>query len=165
MRMPICEECLKNTELCEECNKKLENKEITDLDLKVCNMLFELYENNIIGDSSFEKTIETKDFIIIVTKSNVSTLIGKSGRIVRLLSEKMGKKVRTVKQGNIREIVNDLITPARMMGLTRLYTPTEEKQRILVPYMDRKRILLSEESIKKVVKELCDVNVEIKYTQ
>ncbi len=165
MRMPICEECVMGDNLCEECQKKIDNKEVSELDVKLSRTLYKLYQKNVIGDPSFERTIATKDFIIIITRSNVSTLIGKGGRIVRILSDKMGKKVRIVKKGDVKTVINDLIAPARMAGMTTLYTPDEEKQRVLIPNEDRRKILLSEESIKQVLKEICGTNIDIKYIQ
>ncbi len=161
--MPICEKCAQSDALCETCQKKLDNGEISQLDIKIARLLYELYEKNVLGDPSFERSIELPDFIVIITKSNVSTLIGKGGRVVRILSEKLGKRVRIVKKGSIKEIVNDLVSPARIMGFTTIYSKEGEKQRILIPEADRKKILLKEESIKQVLKQLCGVDAEIKY--
>lgn len=165
MRMPICDRCSGSEGLCEPCQKRYDSGEISDLDLRVSRAIYKLYEKNAIGESGFEKTISTPDFIVIATKSNVSALIGKGGRVVRILSDRLNKKVRIVKMGDVKAVASDLIAPARIAGLTKLYTPEEEKQRILIPESDRAKIILSEESIKKVISELCNANVEIKYMQ
>ena len=164
MQIPICENCAQSEELCPECAGKLKRGQISEEDVKVTRILYKLAQKNVISDPSFEKTLPVKEFLIILTSSNAATLIGRGGRIVRIVSEKMGRKVRVVKKGDLRVTVNDLIAPARITGMTTLYTPKEEKHRILVPDEDRKKILFSEDSIREAVKKLCNANIEIKYS-
>lgn len=164
MWIPICEECAQSHELCQNCAGKLERNEISNEDVKLTRILYKLARKNVISDPSFEKTLALKEFIIILTRDNAATLIGRGGRIVRIVSEKMGKKVRVVKKGDLKVTVNDLIAPARISGMTTLYTPEEEKHRVMVPDEDRKKILFSEDSIREAVKKLCNAKIEIKYT-
>ncbi len=139
MVLPVCDVCLKSGMLCQGCENKLKSGEITQLDLDIAKLLFKLGE----GKIGFKKTIEIGDVVIIVTeKENVGKLIGKSGKIVRAISKKVGKKVRVMGEGSdFKEIARDIVAPARISGINIVYgRDGEEKYKIRVMKEDSRRL-------------------------
>ena len=139
MVLPVCDVCLKSGILCQGCENKLKSGEITQIDLDIAKLLFKLGD----GKIGFKKTIEIGDVVIIVTeKDQVGKIIGKSGKIVRAISKKIGRKVRVIGEGSdFKEIATDLVAPARISGINIVYgRDDEEKYKIRIMREDARRL-------------------------
>lgn len=153
MVLPVCDVCLKSGMLCQGCENKLKSGEITQLDLDIATLLFKLGE----GKIGFKKTIEIGEVVIIVTdKDQVGKLIGKSGKIVRAISKKVGKKIRVVGEGSdFKEIARDILAPARISGINIVYgTDGEEKFKIRVMREDSRRLPARIDVLNDIVNQL-----------
>ncbi len=116
-----------------------------------------------IKDASFENALELPNLILILKKENVGDLIGKKGRIVRVLSQELGKKVRIVKSTSFKELAEDMILPARLKGVNVLYKPEEKIKKVRIVKRDKKNIVLDEEVVQKALRELAGVEVELEF--
>jgi len=155
MVLPVCDVCLKSGMLCQGCENKLKSGEITQLDLDIAKLLFKLGD----GKIGFKKTIEIGDVLIIVTdKDHVGKIIGKSGKIVRAISKKVGKKVRVIREcSNFKEIARDLIAPARISGINIVYgRDGEEKYKIRVMGEDSRRLPARLDVLNNIMNQLTD---------
>jgi len=153
MVLPVCDVCLKSGMLCQGCENKLKSGEITPLDLDIAKLLYKLGDGNI----GFKKTIEIGDVVIIVTdKDHVGKIIGKSGKIVRAISKKIGKKVRVIGEGSdFKEIARDILAPARILGINIVYGKDgEEKYKIRVMKEDSRRLPARIDVLNNIMKEL-----------
>jgi transcription antitermination factor NusA-like protein len=153
MVLPICDVCLKSGMLCQGCENKLKSGEITPLDLDIAKLLYKLGE----GTIGFKKTIEIGDVVIIVTdKNQVGKIIGKSGKIVRAISKKVGKKIRVIGEGSdFKEIARDILAPARISGINIVYgTDGEEKYKIRVMKEDSRRLPARLDVLNDIMKQL-----------
>jgi len=85
MKAPICNVCLKSDVLCSGCQEKLDEGEITELDIKISRILHELSnEYGSLRDSEIIKAIDTENVIVIVTaKGDGAKVVGKGGEIVK----------------------------------------------------------------------------------
>jgi len=155
MVLPVCDVCLKSGMLCQGCENKLKSGEITQLDLDIAKLLFKLGD----GKIGFKKTIEIGDVLIIVTdKDQVGKIIGKSGKIVRAISKKVGKKVRVIREdSDFKEIARDLIAPARISGINIVYgMDGEEKYKIRVMGEDSRRLPTRLDVLNNIMNQLTD---------
>jgi transcription antitermination factor NusA-like protein len=155
MVLPVCDVCLKSGMLCQGCENKLKSGEITQLDLDIAKLLFKLGD----GKIGFKKTIEIGDVVIIVTdKDQVGKIIGKSGKIVRAISKKVGKKIRVVGEGSdFKEIARDLLAPARISGINIVYgMDGEEKYKIRVMQEDSRRLPARIDVLNGIMNQLTD---------
>ena len=155
MVLPICDVCLKSGMLCQGCENKLKSGEITQLDLDIAKLLFKLGD----GKIGFKKTIEIGDVVIIVTdKDQVGKIIGKSGKIVRAISKKVGKKIRVIGEGSdFKEIARDLLAPARISGINIVYgMGDEEKYKIRVMKEDSRRLPARLDVLNGIMNQLTD---------
>ncbi|MHA1356748.1 MAG: hypothetical protein ACTSRC_01415 [Candidatus Helarchaeota archaeon] len=127
--MPICKICAKTGVLCNSCQTKLDSGDITQLDIDLANYLMEL-EVRFSGlkDANFYKSIEVGSvLILLVGKGNIASFIGPRGKVIRLLQEKTGKNVRIIeKVSDLKKIIEDLIVPAKLLGMNKIYLPTGE---------------------------------------
>ena len=155
MVLPVCDVCLKSGMLCQGCENKLKSGEITQLDLDIAKLLFKLGD----GKIGFKKTIEIGDVVIIVTdKDQVGKIIGKSGKIVRAISKKVGKKIRVIGEGSdFKEIARDLLAPARISGINIVYgMDGEEKYKIRVMKEDSRRLPARLDVLNGILTQLTD---------
>jgi transcription antitermination factor NusA-like protein len=155
MVLPVCDVCLKSGMLCQGCENKLKSGEITQIDLDIAKLLYKLGE----GKIGFKKTIEIGDVVIIVTdKDQVGKIIGKSGKIVRAISKKIGRKVRVIGEGSdFKEIATDLVAPARISGINIVYgKDDEEKYKIRVMKEDARRLPAKLDVLNNIMNQLTD---------
>lgn len=155
MVLPVCDVCLKSGMLCQGCENKLKSGEITQLDLDIAKLLFKLGE----GKIGFKKTIEIGDVVIIVTdKDQVGKIIGKSGKIVRAISKKVGKKIRVIGEGSdFKEIARDLMAPARISGINIVYGKDgEERYKIRIMGEDSRRLPSRLDVLNNIMNQLTD---------
>ena len=90
MEAPLCEICLKSDMLCPGCAAKIEQGIISDDDVKVARIMYELgQEHKSLQHMNFSKTISTKDLLlIVVSKGEVQNFVKKSGKLINLISKK-----------------------------------------------------------------------------
>ena len=155
MVLPICDVCLKSGILCQGCEHKLKGGEITQLDVDIAKLLFKVGD----GKIGFKKTVEIGDVVIILTDHDqVGKLIGRSGKIVKAISKKIGKKVRVVgEDSNLRSVATDILAPARISGINIVYgTDGGEKYKIRVMREDSRKLPARLDVLNNVIEKLTD---------
>ncbi|MCK9151474.1 KH domain-containing protein [Methanobacterium alcaliphilum] len=160
MVLPICDVCLKSGILCQGCENKLESGEVTQVELDIAKILYNLGD----GKIGFKKTIVVDDVVIIVTeKDQVGKLIGKGGKIVRAISKEIGKKVRVVgENSDLKSVATDMLAPARISGINIVYgTDGQEKYKIRVMKDDARRIPAKLDMLKSIIKTLTGEEAQI----
>lgn len=166
MKLPICSQDAEKGRLCKECKQKLQEGEINELDIELSKILYKLNQKNIISDEvGLVKTKKLEeDLVLALVEGDPSTLIGKGGRIIRMISDQLGKKVRVVKKGSVIQIANDLITPARAWGINKLYRENGETENyITVPREDRNQINMDLEKAEKALNRLAEGEYGLKF--
>lgn len=164
MKAPICDFCLESKLLCLKCSKKLRENEITNLDIDVSRFLNVLEKKFMISDVDLLKTYRINGFIILLVKGNIASVIGKSGKVVRMLSDQFGKRFRAVAEGDFRSMIQDLIFPARIFGINVLYTPEGEKYIVIIPRSDKSEVFMDKETLKKTASILFNKEISIKFS-
>lgn len=155
MVLPVCDVCLKSGMLCQGCENKLKSGEISQLDVDIAKLLFKLGD----GKIGFNNTLEIGDVVIILTeKDQVGKIIGKSGKIVRAISKKIGKKVRVIGEGSdFKEVAADLVAPARISGINIVYGKDGvERYKIRVMREDSRRLPAKLDVLNNIMNQLSD---------
>ena len=153
MILPICDVCLNSGMLCNGCENKLKSGEISQLELDIANIVYNLGD----GQIGFKKAIGTDNVVIIITEQDqVGKLIGKGGKIVRAISKELGKKVRVVGAGSdLKSVAKDMLSPARISGINVVYgTDGEEIFKIRVMKEDSRRIPSDLEVLNEIIQKL-----------
>jgi len=158
--LPICNICAKTGVLCSVCESKLNENKISELDIELS---LELYK--IDNEISFERAIDTKNFIVILTnKRDVGKIIGKDGAHIRELSKKFRKQIRVIGTGDLRDTINDFIAPAHIRGINIVYKLDGTKiRRIKVDKKDIEKLRMDVKDIERLITSLTDNPVEINF--
>ncbi|MBN1159891.1 MAG: hypothetical protein JXA43_01480 [Candidatus Diapherotrites archaeon] len=121
-KLPICEQDAKLGALCKDCSLRLQNGQISDLDITISRIFSSVEDKFNLEEASFTKAIDMDTFIIIATDGNVGQLVGKKGRLVKYLSEKLGKLVRIVEVNeDINKAILDLMGQVSVVGINKVY--------------------------------------------
>jgi transcription antitermination factor NusA-like protein len=166
MKAPICEICLKSGILCLGCEEKLKKGVITDLDVKISKLLYQLELEHSIRDVSFVKAVESRSIIVIIVgKGEIGNLIGKGGKTVKFLQRSLRKKIRIIEDTeDVKKIIQDLLHPARILGMNILYLPSgEKKYKIRVPKEDERKIPTTVHSAEEILSKLTDLNIQMAF--
>ena len=126
MKTALCNFCLKSGILCSKCQAKLKSGKVSKVDLEIARLLLPL-ENTYppLQDVHFHKAVEADGVLaIIVGQGDVARLLANGGRIVRMLEEKTGKRIRVLEQGtDNRKFLEDLFAPLTILTINTIWLP------------------------------------------
>ncbi|MFH1820850.1 MAG: hypothetical protein ABH852_00185 [Methanobacteriota archaeon] len=157
MQTPICNICLKSGILCQGCSSKIKEGKISKLDLDVSCALFELSKKHKELEKLTLKSAVDADGLVIlmVGTGQIPFLVGRRGRVVQELEGILNSKVRIVEEGSTeKKLIQDLLTPADVLGINVLYTKSGDEYRIRVPRTHMKRLPRSKEKIQAALSKL-----------
>jgi transcription antitermination factor NusA-like protein len=165
--MPICKICAKTGVLCNSCQTKLEEDEISQIDIDLANYLIEL-EGRFSGlkDANFYRSIDMGNvLIVLVGKGEISSFIGPRGKVIKLLQEKFGKNIRIIeKVGDLKKTIEDLIVPAKLLGMNTIYLPTGEvESKARLKLGDQNRLPASPETLEEIIYRLTKERIRIAF--
>ncbi len=164
MRAPICADCLKTEDLCKECSERKEKGELSDLDVNVSRYLYKLEKTLFISNTDLVKTHDLGDFALLIVDGNIAPLIGKQGRMIKQISMDLGRKVRIVAKGDVRNMVQDIISPARLYGINVLFKDGSESYTVVIPDSDKKKVIMSDDTLRKALSTILDKEVTVRYS-
>ena len=165
--MPICKICAKTGVLCNSCETKLEEGEISQLDIDLSNFLMDL-EGRFSGlkDAHFYKTIEFETvLIILVGRGEIASFIGPRGKLIKMLQEKFGKNIRIIeKVSDLKKTIEDLIVPAELLGMNKIYLPTgETESKARLKLGDQNRLPADIDILEEVIYRLTNERIRIAF--
>ena len=126
MKTELCSFCLKSGILCQKCSAKVKAGEISQIDLKIARLLLSMEEKYIsLQNVCFYKAIEAeKTLAIIVGHGDVPKLLGYSGKIIKAISDEVGKNVRVLEYGvDDRKFLEDLFMPFSILTINTIWLP------------------------------------------
>jgi len=165
MKAPICEVCLKSGILCPGCQQKLDNGEVSELDVKISRGLYKAsLRTKEIRNITFEKSMVVDRLaILIVGKDDVPVLMSKGGKILKSISNQIKMKVRVL--GNLSEprtVANDIIRPARLLGVNTVFAVDgSTKYKIRIAKEDQEKLPIKIEDVQSLVNQLTGQEVSV----
>ena len=166
MNAPICNVCLKSDVLCSQCSEKLENNEITELDIKVSRKLKELSnDHGSLRDSTIETTFDAENVVVIVTGSgDGAKVVGRSGEIVKKVAEEVGKPIRVVENSeNDRDVINGLLSPGEIESINTVFKPDGQSKKIVVDDAFEDKINMTQQELQDVIQEITGTDYELAF--
>jgi transcription antitermination factor NusA-like protein len=164
MRAPICSVCLKSGILCQGCGNRLKEGKITQLDVDASRVLYEFSQKNRgLRTISFKRAVGAGDLVVLlVGQGEVKSVVGRGGKTIRELSERLQKKVRATEEGaDLRKLAQDILMPAHVQGVNILYSGGQEIHRVRVPGTEAKRLPASVETIQNLLTALTNKSVKL----
>ena len=161
MKAVLCESCVRSENFCSKCLEKIEKKEVSDFDIKVIHLLYKYSEKYFLKDIEFVKSFDFSNFAVIMIKGNVGSLIGKSGRVVHLLSSELGKTVRVIeKTDDFKKMVQDISGRAKIVSVNALPDTDKEIVEIVVPELDKRNLFAETGLLEQVIEEISGKEVK-----
>jgi transcription antitermination factor NusA-like protein len=165
MKTPICEVCLKSGILCPGCQQKLDNGEVSELDVKIARALHKAAaRNKEIRDVSFDRSIQVNGLaILLVDRSDVPAFMGKGGKILKSITNQLKMSIRVLgDMSNPRTVADDLVRPARLLGVNTVYgVDGSTRLKIRVAHDDAQKMPLGLENLEKLIHELTGQEVSV----
>jgi transcription antitermination factor NusA-like protein len=163
MEIPICTICAKTGILCTACESRLEKGQISETDVELAKILYEVG----LEDVGFERAIDTGDFIIILTKKeSIGKIIGKGGDNIRMLSKRLGKKVRAIGTENLQSTIYDFVAPAQITSINKVYMPDGTTlRRIKINRNDKKKLRMDLKEIERLISSLSPDRIEMSFDE
>ena len=168
MKAPICNVCLKSDVLCSNCEEKLENGEITELEIKVSRILKDLSnEYGSLRDSQIKHVYDTENVLVIVTaEGDGAKVVGRGGEIVKEIADRVDKSIRVVEASQEdREVIKGLLSPAEIRSINTVFRPDGESQKVVVPDEYEGKINLSIEELEKLISDITGNSYEIAFEE
>jgi transcription antitermination factor NusA-like protein len=166
VKSQFCEICLKNYPLiCGNCQAKIDEGEVTDLDIKVARVLITLEDLfPSIKNVTFKRVFQLEGVIIVlVGKGDVRRIIGSSRRVLRQLEEDLGAQVRVVEESrNPQNILRDLIRPVRILGVNTIWLPDNSFERIVrISEREKEKIPMNLKQLEDAIYQMTDERIRI----
>jgi len=158
MKTPICTFCLKSGVLCSRCQEKIEKGEVSDLDIKVAKNLVELEDRfSSLKDVKFIRAVESDNLVVIVVgEGDIPNLVGPKGRVIKSLSDELGRKVRVIeKSSSLKKTIEDIISPASLLGVNTVWLPDgSNEKKVRVRQSESKKLPAPTQVLEKLIYDL-----------
>jgi len=162
MKTPFSDSEVRAGELCEESRKKISEGALSELDFEVAQILLRINERYNISNASFFKVLDLGKAVLVMTKGEAGFLIGKNGKIVGELSSALGRKVRVVEvKGDVKKSVSDVIMPARLLGINRVFHDGKEFTKVRLSRHDLANLPIDLPTLEKALRSLLECAVQI----
>jgi len=164
LRTPICNVCLKSGILCQGCEIKLKDGKISELDVKISRTLFEMTQKRRgLEKINFKRAISTSSLIVLVVgRGEIRFVVGRGGKVVRELERRLQAKIRVIEEGaQTRKLAQDILTPAKVLGVNVLYSGGKEEHRVRVPRPHLKLLPANIKRIQALLTKLTNKNITI----
>ena len=128
MKLPICVFDAKTGMLCSNCKAKLENDEITKLDVEVSKVLVKHSTIKAMQKSKFYNSIDTPTMLILVGDSALKESVQNKqvSDAIKKISSKSFEVV--VKEGTIKDTFSSLFAPVEGFGIDEIFVPDGTKE-------------------------------------
>ncbi len=166
MKAPICNVCLKSDVLCSNCEEKLEEDDISELEVKISRILKDLSnEYGSLRDSEIKHVYDTENVLVIVTaEGDGAKVVGRGGEIVKEIADRVDKSIRVVEQAkDDREVIQGLLSPAEIQSINTVFKPEGESQKIVVSEEYEGKINLSIEELQTLITAITGTDYEISF--
>ncbi len=164
MKLPICQFCAKTKILCPRDLKRLEEGEISELDVDLSHDLLELAEKYPELDKlEFVKASRYAKLTILLVRGLRQVSREVLIRVSRALERKGYGKVRFVEfSKNAGDVVVQVLSPCRVIGVDVLWLPDGSTEyTVRVKRRDARRLPLKKREVEKLLEELLGKPVRI----
>lgn len=164
MKTPICEICAVTASLCSGCQARLENKEISEVDVKISQLLYKHKSHFQLDDVHFLKAFDCDNIIYLLTRSEPGFLVGKKGKIISVLSKEVGRHLRVVKEtSDHHKLIEELLHPVNPLGVNTVFKATGTAIKVRIAKRDLPRLPTNLPALQNVLTKLLNKEVQLSF--
>ncbi len=166
MKTELCNFCLKSGILCSKCQGKLESGKVSDSDFTIARLLLSLEEQYpSLQDVTFHKAVEADRILaILVDKGDVPRLLSHGGKIVREISEKIGKTIRVLEYGvTERKFLEDLFVPLSILTINKIWLPDGTTETRVILKRGRRKRIPNVKATKEIAQKLRGMTLRVEF--
>jgi len=170
MRIPLDTICIRSGVLCPRCRKLIDNGFYTLREVEIMKNLLELEEHDpnfkFLKDSTYVKSYETNSMILIVLEIGNDVPQAALVKLGRTLSTKMNTKIRVIKKSDPKNIIVQIVAPARVQGINSVWTPDGDVQHIIrISKYDARLLPAGVNELEHLLSMIFNENYKIKIMQ
>ena len=166
MKTELCNFCLKSGILCSKCQGKLESGKVSEVDFTIARLLLSLEEQHpSLQEVTFHKAVEADRILaILVDKGDVPRLLSHGGKIVRELSEKIGKTIRVLEYGvTERKFLEDLFVPLSILTINKIWLPDGTTETRVILKRGRRKRIPNVKATKEIARKLRGMTLRVEF--
>ena len=135
---------------------------MSNLDIEVSRILYKINEQHNITMAQFSHAADLGEVVLVFTPGEAGLLIGRGGKVVSALSSALGKRVRIVTEsGDARKSLEDLITPAKVLGINEVWSDGKEKMRVRLAKEDEPYLKVKPAHLEELVSRWMGKPIEV----
>jgi len=165
----LCSFCLKSGVLCQKCLGKLKSGEVSNLDLKIARLLLSLEDKYpSLQSVYFHKAVDVgKTLAIIVGPGDVSRLLSYGGKIIKIIGEETGKKIRILEYGvDDRKFLEDLFAPLSIVTINTIWLPDGTTEtRVILRKKRRRRLPFDLEALREIASKVRNMTLRVEFAE
>jgi len=154
--MPFCTFCVRTRILCSKCQELIDTGRYKYEELEVLNALVDLEEEvPTLKELEYRKSHVVDDYVIVILERGRSLLKDQVEFIERELSRRLNKRARLLFYGQLRELISQLVAPARLLTVSISYLPDGTTTVIIrIPQRELRKLPYPLETLERVVEEI-----------
>jgi transcription antitermination factor NusA-like protein len=147
--------------------EKLDKGLITETDIEVSRVLYELDGYYRIGDNvELVRAYDMGSFYLLLIKGDMGRLIGKRGKVLRAIRQRLGKPIRLVEIGSgPKKAVQDLFNGIRVVGISKVREGGREAFKIYLLRSDLKFLPFKFQDMKKALETVLNERIEVEFVE
>lgn len=139
-KLPVCKACISGS-LCFACQKKFDEGYITQFDMDLANDLLELEEEYpSLSTASFYNAVDVGEIVfLVIGKGDKPKFTTKLLEYIKNLYSI--PEIALIEKGSPKELLGQLISPAKMLGINQIYIPTGDTEyRVVISKEDKDKL-------------------------
>jgi transcription antitermination factor NusA-like protein len=167
MKAALCDFCLRSGMLCSKCQEKIKSGEVSQVDLKIAQLLLNLEKNyQSLQNVCFHKAVEAGDVLaVVVGKGDIAPLLSYGGKILKALAKKTGKRIRVLEHGvTRRKFLEDLFAPLTILTINTIWLPDGTTETKVILRKRGRRIPINVKASKKLAKKIRGITLRVEFS-
>ena len=164
MRYPLDKICVKSGVLCPRCQRLVDTGVVGKYEIPIMKEMIELEEElKGLREGVYIKAYIRDNLVVVLVRGLRDRMLRE--KLNRELSARLKKRVRVVeKSGDIRDIIEQVIAPATLLGVNTLWMANGTEQIIVrVPRREHRFMADRLEAYEKILEEILGKPVKIRF--
>lgn len=168
MKAELCQFCLRSGVLCAKCREKVRKGEVSETDLEIARLLLSLEdEYPPLQDVYFHRAVDADNVLaILVGRGDVARMLSYGGKIAKIMSQKVGKKIRILEHNSDeRKFLEDLFAPLNIITINKIWLPDGTTEtRVILKKKGRRRPQVNPKAMKEIAKRIHNMTLRIEFS-